>query len=87
MEQEKGADPVRDLLERLVGIVKDGQESNRKLLANHSEAISTNRDALAAVAELVNQQTRAFDLLRDVVLKLWTDRYGPDLPLPDATVN
>jgi len=78
---------LKGLLEKLVTVVKDGMEGNQKLLANHSEAISANRDALAAVAELVNQQTRAFDLLRDVVLKLWTDAYGPDLPLPDATVN
>ena len=77
---------LKGLLEKLVTVVKDGMEGNQKLLANHSEAISANRDALAAVAELVNQQTRAFDLLRDVVLKLWTDRFGPDLPLPDTTV-
>ena len=84
MEQEKGADPVRDLLERLVGIVKDGQESNRKLLANHSEAISANRDALEGLAELVNAQTRAFNVLREVVLHLWQKDY-PEAPFPSTT--
>jgi HK97 family phage major capsid protein len=53
------------------------------MLRNHSQAISANRDALAGIAELVNAQTKGFNILREVTLKLWEDRYGPDLPLPN----
>jgi len=84
MEQEL---ELNGLLKKLVVIVNEMQQSNQKLLQNHSEAITTNREAIAAIAELVNAQTRAFNVLRDVTIKLWEDRYGPDMPLPDATVN
>jgi hypothetical protein len=84
MEQEL---ELNGLLKKLVVIVNEMQQSNQKLLQNHSEAITANREAIAAIAELVNAQTRAFNVLRDVTIKLWEDRYGPDMPLPDATVN
>ena len=77
---------LKGLLEKLVTVVKDGMEGNQKLLANHSEGISANREAIVGIAELVNQHTRMMELMRGVTLQIWEHCFGPDLPLPDTTM-
>jgi hypothetical protein len=79
-------DPTVKLLTNLVEIIKEGQAANRKNFENHAGQIAANREALAALTQLLNAQTKAFNILREVLLHLWTDRY-PEMPFPDATVN
>ena len=78
---------LKGLLEKLVAVVKDGMEGNKVLMANHAESISANRDALAAVAELVNTHSRMMELMRGVTLQLWSHCFGPELPMPNSTMN
>jgi hypothetical protein len=51
-----------------------------KTAQNHAAGITANREALVALTELVNAQTRAFNILREVTIKLWEHAFGPDVP-------
>ena len=81
-----GEQELKGLLTKLVETIKAGQDENRKAIDNLAQQIAANRDAVGAVAQLCNAQTRAFNILREVTLHLWQERY-PETPFPDATVN
>lgn len=62
----------------------DRHEANmiaaHKLAENYGLGIRANREALEGLAELVNVQTRAFNVMREVVLKTYEHCFGPDQP-------
>jgi hypothetical protein len=88
MSETKEMTPERELLEELIATLKAGQEQVNKRLANHAEGIKANREALEGIAGLVNAQTRAFNVMREVVIRLFEDRYGTEgATLPEGLVN
>lgn len=66
--------------EEIVRLLKDLTENTNRTLESHAKGLHANREALAGLTELVNAQTKAFNILREVTVKLWEDRFGTDVP-------
>lgn len=74
--------------DEIVRLLKELTEKTNATIESHAKGIHANREALVGLTELVNAQTRAFNILREVTIKLWEHVYGPDVPsdVPD-TIN
>jgi hypothetical protein len=88
MESDKkdGTTQLAHLLQTLIDSVKASQIHNQQILSNHAEAIKNNRDTCEALAAMLNQQSKLFNITRGVVLKLWEESH-PDEPSTQEPVN
>lgn len=54
---------------------------------NHRACIQTNRADVEGLAKLVNDQNRIINASRDVLVRLYEDRFGADAKPPSSDVN
>jgi len=80
--------PQIELLDKLVELVRSGQEHNKKMLALHEARIKNNRDSFEGLSLLVNNQSRVINVMREVLIKLWEDRFGSEgVGIPEGMAN